>query len=102
VSAAGRAGDLSQFLRSRRAQLDPVALGLPDDKRRVPGLKREELAALAGISREYYVRLEQGRGQQMSSQMIASLARALQLGDDERAYFHRLASLPLAAAASSL
>jgi transcriptional regulator with XRE-family HTH domain len=101
VNAAGRAGELSQFLRSRRAQLDPVALGLPDDKRRVPGLKREELAALAGISREYYVRLEQGRGQQMSSQVIESLARALQLGDDERAYFHRLASPLLGAAAPS-
>nr|WP_254069437.1 helix-turn-helix domain-containing protein [Herbiconiux sp. VKM Ac-2851] len=50
--------------------MDPVALGLPDDERRVPRLKGEELAALAGISREYYVRLEQGRGQQMSSQVI--------------------------------
>ncbi|GLK15672.1 helix-turn-helix domain-containing protein [Herbiconiux flava] len=57
------------------------------------GLKREELAAVAGISREYYVRLEQGRGHKISSQVIESLARALRLGDDERAYFHRLARL---------
>nr|WP_218870129.1 helix-turn-helix transcriptional regulator [Herbiconiux flava] len=56
-------------------------------------MKREELAAVAGISREYYVRLEQGRGHKISSQVIESLARALRLGDDERAYFHRLARL---------
>jgi transcriptional regulator with XRE-family HTH domain len=97
VTSSSRPADLSHFLKSRRGQLDPAALGLPDDKRRVPGLKREELAALAGISRDYYVRLEQGRGHQMSSQVIESLARALQLDEDERAYFQRLASPSLGA-----
>ncbi|MCS5713741.1 helix-turn-helix transcriptional regulator [Herbiconiux sp. CPCC 205716] len=92
MSADPRAAALSDFLRSRRGQLDPGALGLPGGARRVPGLKREEVAALAGISRDYYVRLEQGRGHQMSEQVVASLARALQLDGDERSYFHRLAS----------
>ncbi|MFB2583725.1 helix-turn-helix domain-containing protein [Herbiconiux liukaitaii] len=87
-----RTTELTHFLRSRRAQLSPTAVGLPQTgNRRVPGLKRDELAGLAGISLEYYVRIEQGRGHQMSDQVISSLARALRLGVDERSYFVRLA-----------
>jgi transcriptional regulator with XRE-family HTH domain len=82
---------LSHFLRARRSALDPAALGYPVENRRVAGLRRFEVAELAGISSDYYVRLEQGRGHRMSDQVLASLARALNLDDDQRRYFYRLA-----------
>ncbi|MDO9395000.1 MAG: helix-turn-helix transcriptional regulator [Herbiconiux sp.] len=82
---------LGQYLRARRARLDPGALGLADDGRRVPGLRREEVAERAGISRDYYTRLEQGQGHQMSDQVMNSLAEALQLDSVERTYFERIA-----------
>ncbi|MCS5723778.1 helix-turn-helix transcriptional regulator [Herbiconiux sp. CPCC 203407] len=82
---------LAQFLRSRRARLDPASFGFPPDDRRVPGLRREEVAELAGISRDYYTRLEQGQGHQMSDQVLNSLADALRLDGSERIYLNRIA-----------
>ncbi len=82
---------LGDFLRARREQLTPGRAGLPGgERRRVPGLRREEVALLAGVSVEYYLRLEQGRDQHPSDQILDSLAAALQLGEDEAAYLHRL------------
>ena len=85
--------ELGAFLRARRAALDPHALGLPDDGRlrRVPGLRREELAQLAHVSIDYVVRLEQGRTQRVSRGVLDSLADALQLAPDERDYLFALA-----------
>ena len=83
---------LGQYLRGRRAQLQPADVGLAAEPgRRVTGLRREEVADLAGISREYYIRLEQGRHHQVSEQVLASLTRALRLDADAAAYFYRLA-----------
>jgi transcriptional regulator with XRE-family HTH domain len=84
---------LGEFLRSRRAALTPEAAGLPDygERRRVPGLRREELARLAGVSVGYYVRLEQDQSRGVSPAVLEALARALRLDDDERAHLHRLA-----------
>lgn len=82
---------LAEYLRARRSQLDPESFGFQDDGRRVPGLRREELAGLAGISRDYYTRLEQGRNHEVSHQVLASLADALNLDAAERRYFHRIA-----------
>jgi transcriptional regulator with XRE-family HTH domain len=82
---------VADFLRARREQLQPEDVGLPRDaNRRVPGLRREEVAELAGISAEYYVRLEQGRDHQPSEQVLASLGRALHLDDDGFAYLQRV------------
>ncbi|GAB3606734.1 helix-turn-helix transcriptional regulator [Conyzicola nivalis] len=83
---------LADFLRSRRAGLRPEDVGLAEGARRlVPGLRREEVAALAGMSTDYYVRLEQSRGPQPSEQMLSALARAMRLSNDERDYLYRLA-----------
>jgi transcriptional regulator with XRE-family HTH domain len=74
---------LATFLRARRDHLKPSDAGLPNgERRRVAGLRREEVAMLAGISTEYYLRLEQGRERQPSDQVLDALAGALQLGDD--------------------
>ncbi|MDO9398239.1 MAG: helix-turn-helix transcriptional regulator [Herbiconiux sp.] len=86
-----RSETIAHFLRVRRSSLDPTVLGYPSEGRRVSGLRREELATLAGISVDYYTRIEQGRGHRMSDQVLASLARALDLDDDQRSYFYRLA-----------
>ena len=84
--------DLGAFLRSRRARLTPEHVGLATfGARRVPGLRREELAQLAGVSATYYTRLEQGQSTNASESVIEALARALELDDDERAHLHRLA-----------
>jgi transcriptional regulator with XRE-family HTH domain len=83
---------LGEFLRARREQLSPEQAGLrAGDRRRVPGLRREEVALLAGVSVEYYLRLEQGRDLHPSDQILDSIAAALQLDDDALAYLHRLA-----------
>ncbi|MEV6420818.1 helix-turn-helix transcriptional regulator [Streptomyces sp. NPDC051662] len=84
--------ELGEFLRARRAELSPRAVGLPDSgtPRRVPGLRREEVARLAAISTDFYTRLEQGRIQ-ASSSALASLARVLRLNDDQRDYLFGLA-----------
>jgi transcriptional regulator with XRE-family HTH domain len=83
---------LADFLRHRREKLRPDEVGLPDgSRRRTPGLRREEVAALAAMSVDYYTRLEQQRGPQPSEQMLASLARALRLTGEERDYLFRVA-----------
>ncbi|GAB2913425.1 helix-turn-helix transcriptional regulator [Streptomyces mayteni] len=88
-----RSLQLGEFLRSRRAQVSPEEAGLVNygGRRRVPGLRREELAQLAGVSVAYYTRLEQGQSQQASGPVLEALARALRLSDDERAHLHSLA-----------
>jgi transcriptional regulator with XRE-family HTH domain len=87
---------VGEYLRARRELVPPQDVGLPDpsSRRRVPGLRREEVALLAGVSSDYYVRLEQGRDQHPSPQVIDALARALQLDDDAAAHLHRLAAAP--------
>ncbi len=86
------AGGLSEFLRSRRARLSPEDAGVVSyGARRVPGLRREELAQLAGISATYYTRLEQGQSTNASEAVIDAIARALDLDDDERTHLHDLA-----------
>jgi len=89
------ARELGDFLKARRARLTPSEVGLPDrgDTRRVPGLRREEVAQLAAISVDYLTRLEQGRVPASRSVLVA-LARALRLHDDERRYLRRLAGMP--------
>src|ERR1700759_4129581 len=83
---------LGTYLRVRREQARPEAAGVPDQRnRRVPGLRREEVAFLAGVSSDYYVRLEQGRDKTPSDQVLLSVARALQLDDDATAYLLQLA-----------
>ncbi|MBF4572626.1 helix-turn-helix domain-containing protein [Herbiconiux sp. VKM Ac-1786] len=83
---------LADFLRARRTELRPEDVGLSAGaRRRVAGLRRDEVAALAGMSTDYYVRLEQVRGPQPSEQMLAALARALRLSLDERDYLYRQA-----------
>ena len=83
---------LGEFLRARREQLSPGRVGFPGGgRRRVPGLRREEVALLAGVSVEYYLRLEQGRDLHPSDQILGSIAAALQLDDEAAAYLHRLA-----------
>jgi transcriptional regulator with XRE-family HTH domain len=97
VQNAGRALDrraeLSEFLRTRRARLKPEDVGLPDfgRHRRVPGLRREELAQLAGVSVAYYTRLEQGNGRNVSAEVLDSIARALRLTNAEHAHLTHLA-----------
>src|SRR6202012_3332864 len=83
---------LAGFLRARRELLKPGDVGLPDsERRRVEGLRREEVAMLAGISTEYYLRLEQGRDHQPPDQVLGGLARALHLDDAASAYLRALA-----------
>ena len=83
---------LAAFLHARRDALRPEDVGLTEGpRRRVPGLRRDEVAALTGMSTDYYVRLEQERGPQPSEQMLSALARALRLSYDERDYLYRLA-----------
>ncbi|MEU9184340.1 helix-turn-helix transcriptional regulator [Streptomyces sp. NPDC048484] len=85
--------ELAAFLRTRRERLDPHDVGLPSrgQSRRTPGLRREEVAELAGVSIDYIVRLEQARGLRPSAKVAESLARALRLAPDERAYLFDLA-----------
>jgi transcriptional regulator with XRE-family HTH domain len=85
-------GELGDFLQSRRARVTPESVGIPSDsRRRVPGLRREELAHLSGISVDYVTRLEQGRATQPSEQVLDALARVLRLDQTERGHLHRLA-----------
>ncbi|MFE6165802.1 helix-turn-helix domain-containing protein [Streptomyces sp. NPDC056486] len=91
-SLDGRA-ELSEFLRTRRARLQPEDVGLPNfgRHRRVPGLRREELAQLAGVSVAYYTRLEQGNGRNVSGEVLDAIARALRLTDAEHSHLTHLA-----------
>ena len=83
---------LADFLRRRRAAVRPAEVGLAaGPRRRTTGLRREEVAMLAGISVDYVVRLEQARSSRPSTQLLGALARALQLSDDERDHLFRLA-----------
>src|SRR5699024_5584070 len=95
MSAAVRPStELGVFLRSRRARLAPEEAGLTrgDGVRRTPGLRREEVAALAGISIDYYIRLERGTERHRSPSVIDPLARALQLDADEHEHLRELAA----------
>ncbi|MFD6874940.1 MULTISPECIES: helix-turn-helix transcriptional regulator [unclassified Streptomyces] len=84
--------DLAGFLRTRRSRVDPAAVGIPtDSRRRVEGLRREEVAHLSGVSVDYYIRLEQGRATQPSEQVLDALARVLSLDETERGHLYRLA-----------
>ena len=88
-------GELGSFLRSRRDRLRPEAVGLPGgSRRRVPGLRRDEVAELASLSADYYTELEQGRGQTPSEPVLCALARALRLGPDETAHLFHLTGHP--------
>lgn len=91
-SGLDRRTALREFLRSRRARLSPEEVGLlSHGRRRVPGLRREELAQLAGVSYAYYARLEQGFGETMSAQVLDAVARALRLNAEEHDHLVRLA-----------
>lgn len=85
--------ELGDFLRSRRARLRPEDAGLPTygERRRVAGLRREEVALLAGVSVPYYVRLEQGRAANVSDEILDAIARALALDETEHAHLRNLA-----------
>lgn len=83
--------ELGDFLRSRREKLSPKVVGLPGGRRRTPGLKREEVAQLAGIGIDWYVRLEQGRAVTPSVTTLDALARALRLDKAEQAHLRELA-----------
>jgi len=84
--------ELADFLRRSRERIDPSSVGLPPRNRmRTPGLRREDVAQMAGISVDYYARLEQQRGARPSEQVIGALARALRLTEDECDYLYRLA-----------
>jgi transcriptional regulator with XRE-family HTH domain len=88
------ASALGDFLRARREQIRPEDVGLDSGpRRRVPGLRREELAMLAGISVDYYLRLEQGRDKHPSAQVLDAIARALRLDVKATEHLHRLAGL---------
>ncbi|MDH6218213.1 helix-turn-helix domain-containing protein [Streptomyces pseudovenezuelae] len=86
-------GQLADFLQARRGRLRPEDVGLRTygERRRVPGLRREELAMLAGISAPYYTRLEQGQSRNASREVLDALANALRLDESERAHLHALA-----------
>jgi transcriptional regulator with XRE-family HTH domain len=95
-------GELGAFLKSRRDRIRPPDVGLPvGPRRRVPGLRRDEVAQLAGASVEYYIELERGAGSQPSEQMLAALARALRLTVDERDHLFHLAGRPVPVAGGS-
>jgi transcriptional regulator with XRE-family HTH domain len=89
-------GGLGEFLRARRARVRPADVGLPAGTglRRTPGLRREELAALAGVSIDYYIRLEQGRETNPSPPVLNALASALLLDQEERTHLHEIARHP--------
>lgn len=94
--------ELGAFLKSRRDRIRPSDIGLPaGPRRRVPGLRRDEVATLAGASVDYYTELERGSGAQPSEQMLAALARALRLTLDERDHLYYLAGRPLPPAGGS-
>ncbi|MFG2386790.1 helix-turn-helix domain-containing protein [Streptomyces avermitilis] len=94
---------IQEFLASRRARISPQSVGLPvaGRKRRVPGLRREEVAALAGLSVDYYIRLERGALTNASDSVVHAIARALQLDETEQAHLIDLARASQATAAPS-
>ncbi|PZF58377.1 transcriptional regulator [Curtobacterium sp. MCSS17_008] len=93
MDAAARTNALGEYLQARRGLVSPEHVGLPaGTRRRVPGLRREEVALLAGISADYYLRLERGRDSNPSLQVLEALARVLQLDDVETAWLWDLAT----------
>ena len=98
---SARHAELAAFLRAQRARLRPADVGLPPDsnpgRRRTPGLRREEVAEIAGVSVTWYTWLEQGRNITASEQVIDAVARALGLGSDQRRHIRSLAGLSTAA-----
>jgi transcriptional regulator with XRE-family HTH domain len=94
--SAARRSELAAFLRDRRARVTPDSVGLPGNgRRRTPGLRREEVAQLAGVGLSWYTWLEQGRDIKPSAQVLDALARALRLGTAERAHLFHLARVEL-------
>jgi transcriptional regulator with XRE-family HTH domain len=93
LTLAGMLSPLGEFLRARRQAMLPNEVGLPwgDDRRRTPGLRRDEVALLAGVSLDYYTRLEQGRERRPSDQVIESLARVFHLDAEATEHLHQLA-----------
>src|SRR5205085_11643526 len=93
VGAVSVDGEIREFLTSRRARVTPERAGLPTygRHRRVAGLRREEVSLLAGISVEYYTRLERGNARGVSDEVLEAVSRALQLDEAERAHLHDLA-----------
>jgi transcriptional regulator with XRE-family HTH domain len=90
----GKKDDVREFLISRRANVTPEQVGIPEvGERRVPGLRREEVAMLAGVSTDYYTRLERGKIRGASESVLNAIARALQLDDVERAHLFDLARI---------
>lgn len=88
----GNRGEIRDFLAGRRARITPAEVGLPTgSRRRVPGLRREEVAVLAGVSTEWYTRLEKGHIGGVSEDVLDAVARALRLDEDERTYLFDLA-----------
>ena len=88
----GAQNALGEFLRARRRFVTPEEVGIPvTGRRRAPGLRREELAMLAGVSSPYYIRLEQGHDRHPSAQVVDALGQALRLDDETFAYLKRLA-----------
>ncbi|HVF07845.1 MAG TPA: helix-turn-helix transcriptional regulator [Actinomycetota bacterium] len=85
-----RGEELGAFLRSRRARVDPSAKGFPPSRRRTPGLRREELATLAGVTVSWLTKLEQGRAHAVSIEVLDALGRALDLADAERRHLFAL------------
>lgn len=95
-----KAAELGDFLRTRRERLDPAAVGLPrGSNRRTPGLRREEVAVLAGLGVSWLTRLEQGRANRVSAEVLGGLANALRLSGTERAHLFNLAGVRLPAEA---
>ncbi|MGW4296444.1 helix-turn-helix domain-containing protein, partial [Micromonospora chersina] len=91
-SSDRRQAELRAFLRSRRARLSPSDVGLPDaGRRRTPGLRREEVAVLAGVGVSWYTWLEQGRDIKVSEDVLDAVGRTLRLDPVERAHLYRLA-----------
>lgn len=93
LNVLDRRTEVAEFLRSRRARLQPDAVGvlLYGGRRRVHGLRREEVTQLARVNVDYYVRLEQGRAANVSDAVLDAVAPALRLDDQERAHLCRLA-----------
>ncbi|GAA2582469.1 helix-turn-helix transcriptional regulator [Winogradskya consettensis] len=95
MTATARRSELGSFLRSRRERVTPGQVGMPPGlRRRTPGLRREEVAQLAGVGVTWYTWLEQGRPINASAQVLAAVARTLRLSDAERDHLYRLAGVP--------
>ncbi|QVQ52249.1 helix-turn-helix domain-containing protein [Spiractinospora alimapuensis] len=93
VTGGDRENSLGEYLRARRELVPPAAVGLPENRRRrVSGLRREEVAMLAGISSDYYLRLEQGRNRNPSAQVLVAIARVLQLDESSLEYVLELST----------